>query len=254
MQAGKLRQALEAVIFAASPNAYSHPTLSGVNFEFDAAKLTLAAADGFRLARRVVDLELAAVAEPFSALVPAQTLRELRYLLKDVADREDDEVLFYVNDAHTQAQFLCGSDLLLTTQLIDGNFPAYQRIIPDLNAYPVTVTVSRSQLLQAVKRARIFSDMLVRFTCRSDLDAETLTVEAEGAEAGNGETELGVDLAMPEDVFSISFNPKFFIQLLQAINTEQVTLAFKNANRPGVVYPAAGTWQTHIHVIMPMAL
>lgn len=254
MKAGNLRQALEEVIFAASPNEYSHPTLAGVNFEFDADKLTLAAADGFRLARRVVDLELTTVEEPFSVLVPGQTLRSLLYLLRDVEEQEDDEVLFQVNDGGTQAQFLCGPDLLLTTQLIDGNFPDYQRIIPDLNTYPVTVTADRSALLKAVKRARIFSNLMVRFTCRADLDTKTLTIETEGAGAGNGETELSVDLAMPADTFSIAFNPKFFTQLLQAISTSTVTLAFKSAGRPGVVYPDGDdTWKRHIHVIMPMA-
>jgi DNA polymerase III sliding clamp (beta) subunit (PCNA family) len=84
--------------------------------------------------------------------------------------------------------------------------------------------------------------------------ANTLTVEAEGATAGNGETALSVDLSMPEDTFSIAFNPQYLIQLLKAIQADQVILAFKNANRPGVVYPVGdGTWQTHIHVIMPMA-
>ena len=254
LQAGKLRQALEAVIFAADVSSYgSHPVLASVKFEFDTDSLTLVTADGFRLARRVVKLELATVAEPFSALVPVETVRELLYILKDLERQADDDVLFHVNDTGTQAQFLCGPDLLLTTQLVDGNYPDYQRIIPDLNAYPVTITVGRSQLLKAVKRARIFSNLMVRFSC--DVDAKhTLTVAAEGAAAGNGETALSVDLAMPEDTFTIAFNPKFFTQLLKAVPADQVTLVFKNANRPGVIYPAAGSWREHIHVIMPMAL
>ena len=252
MRAGNLRQALEAVVFAAAANDYTHPVLASVKFEFDTDSLTLATADGFRLARRVVELELTTVAEPFSALVPVKAVRELLYILKDLERQPDDDVLFHVNEAGTQAKFLCGPELLFTTQLVDGTYPDYQRIIPDLDTYPMTVSVSRSQLLRAVKRARIFSDLLVRFSCHGD--TATLTVAAEGAAAGNGETELSVTLTTPEDVFNIAFNPKFFIQLLQAVNADQVILAFKSAARPGVVYPTGDdVWKQHVHVIMPMA-
>jgi DNA polymerase-3 subunit beta len=259
LHVGNLSAALQRVIFAASAEDYSHEILTGIKAEFSANTLTLAAADGFRLAREVVTLATETVVDPFSVVIPAAALKELLHILK--AQPQDTALLFATNDPPhpTQAQFLCG-DVLLTTQLLDvDRYPDYQRIIPDLATYPTTVTLRRTALLKACQRAQIFSPHLVYLNINpasSNSAKGELTVKAEGPDAGHGETVLDAEIDVRGTaVRQMAFNPRFLIQLLQHLSAAQVTLAFQKTARPGVFYPAVGAtpWEDYVHVIMPLA-
>ena len=251
LKAGNLYRALRKVAFATANREVAHQILQGVNAEFAENSLTLASADGFRLARQVMPLELETVTEPFSVTIPGRSVQELLRLLKVMPDAAP--VLFKANRRNTSAQFLCGNALLTTVLLYSTEFPDYHRIIPDMSTYTTRVTVDRRSLLKACDRARIFSNDMIYF----HLASETLTVTA-AAHSGllnEGQTFLSAKVTNTE-VTKIAFNPRYVIEVLKAIKDDQVVLALGGAGRPGVFYAYAAdevdAWRDYIYVVMPM--
>ena len=249
LKAGNLYRALKKVVFAAGNREVAHQVLQGIHAEFAEHSLTLASADGFRLARQVMPLELETVTEPFSVTIPRQAVQELLRLLKVMPGEAP--VLFTANRRDTSAQFLCGNALLTTVLFYSAEFPDYHRIIPDMNTYPTRVTADRRSLLQACERARIFSTNLIYF--HSAPDTLTVTATANSGLLNEGQTVLSAKVTDTE-VTKIAFNPRYIIEMLKVLEADQVVLAFSGAGRPGVFYAADETdaWRDYIYVVMPM--
>jgi DNA polymerase-3 subunit beta len=250
LKAGNLYRALKKVAFAKANREVTHEVLQGVHAEFAENSLTVVTADGYRMARQVMTLELEAVTEPFSVTIPGPSVDEMLKVLKRVP--ETASVLFKANKRGTSAQLLCGNALLTTKLYYEVRFPDYQRIIPDMHTYTTRVTVDRNVLRKACERARIFS----RDTIYFHIDPGTLTITAtadSGLLLNEGQTALSAKVTNTE-VKKIAFNPRYIIEVLKALESDQVTLAFSDSNRPGVVYGAgeADAWRDYIYVIMPM--
>jgi DNA polymerase-3 subunit beta len=228
-----LKEMIAQVAFAAATDE-SRPILTGVLIEATGEALTLAAADGFRLSVRSAPL----FAEPFRVIVPARALTELARVVGDA-----DEVRLAVTDNRNQIIFDAGQ-VVLVSQLIEGNFPDYRRIIP---AAPTTATtVETALLLKAMRRAYIFARdaaNIVKFTINGNL-----TVRAEATEAGGNEEQLEAQIEGAGH--EIALNAKYVIDALGAANGGQIVIRTSDATRPAL-FEVVGQdgWQ---HVIMPM--
>ncbi len=249
LKAGNLYRALKKVAFATANREVTHRILQGVNAEFAEHSLTLASADGFRLARQVMPLELATVTAPFSVTIPGQSVDELLRLLKVMPEAAP--VLFATRHRNTSVQFVCGNALLTTVLFYDRQFPDYHRLIPDMNTYPTRVTVDRRSLLQACERARIFSTNLIYF--HTAPETLTVTATANSGLLNAGQTVLSAQVT-DTAVTKIAFNPRYIIQMLKVLDADQVVLAFSGPGRPGVFYAAdeSEAWRDYIYVVMPL--
>jgi len=139
-----LHQGISQVVFAAATEE-SRPVLTGVDAQFDGALLTLAAADGFRLA--VYKLPLATpVSQKAEVIIPARTLAELSRL----AAEQEEAVEITVNPDKSQALFRL-KDIELVSQLVQGTFPQYSQLIPQ--SYTTRATVEVDGFLRATKTA-----------------------------------------------------------------------------------------------------
>ena len=236
--AGDLQAALQRVTFSASTDQ-SFPVLTGVLAEFAEDTLTLVTADGFRLSRQTVTLPNT-IADPFSVILPASSLKKLQSILKRV---DEAEVVTFVSDAR-RARFLAGSTLV-TTQLIDGNYPDYERIIGGA-AESTTIQIGRKAFLAACQRARIFNNSVVRLEANG-----SFVIQAPAQGSGQGETVLDVETEGEEGCRS--FNPKFLIQALRAVETDRVTMRYNmtGSNPASLGVTGDDDW---LHVVMPMAV
>lgn len=113
-----LREGISRVAMAAATDE-SRPVLTGISVEFEGERMTLAAADGFRLA--VYKMPLArAVEGKTTVIVPARTLNEIQRLLGE----QEEPVHITVNDQRSQAIFRL-NNAEIVTQLVQGTFPNY---------------------------------------------------------------------------------------------------------------------------------
>ncbi len=248
MQAATLKQAIGEVVFAAAPDD-TRPVLAGVLMRVAGDSLTLAAADGFRLAVRTVTLS-----EPVGDLqmiVPARTLNEVARLLPG---EEGEQVTISATAAQNQVLFAFGRTEV-TSRLIEGQFPDYQRIIPPESK--TNVVLSTTDFLRATRAAAVFArdnSNIVRLECtppteNAELAVGRVMVKSTSAEMGDNEGQL--DANITGDEVQIAFNGKYLRDALEAIESAQVALQISGASSPGIIKPV-GEADGYLHVIMPM--
>ena len=241
-----LRMAIGQVAFAAAVDE-SRPILTGVLAQFADDRLTLAAADGFRLSVRLVQLPQA-VPDPFSIIIPARALVELGR----VSGEQTDPVFITVTPTRNQVLFQL-TDVVLVSQLIDGNFPDFRQIIPRESG--THAVLDAGVFLKACKTAQIFARdaaniARLRVKPGTELAPGHMVVSATAAETGDDVSEL--DAAVSGEEMEIAFNVRYLIDVLSVVGTPQVALDTMTASSPGVLRPVGEDDFTH--VIMPMHL
>ncbi len=238
------RQGLNQVVFAAASEE-SRPVLTGVDAQFDGDMLTLAAADGFRLA--VYKLPLAdKVSQKTEVIIPARTLAELNRLMTD----GEEKVEIIVNPNKSQALFRL-KDTELVSQLIQGTFPQYAQLIPQ--SHTVRAVVDVAEFLRATKTASIFArdgSGIVRLEMSSgrELTPGKIKISARSEEIGDDVGEI--DATVEGEESKIAFNGRYLIDVLSVLRESQVALETTNPSSPGVIRPVGV--DNYIHVVMPM--
>ncbi len=238
-----LKDMVAQVEFAAATDD-SRPVLAGVLLKFEPGRLTMAAADGFRLAVREQEVEF--TGQPMSVIVPAKALVAAAKLL----ERSDGLVELSVSENRTQSLFRA-QNIEVVSRLVDGNFPNYGQIIP--KEYGTRVALPTHEFLRSIRRAAIFArDSSNVVTLGVEPGDETkegrLLITATAPEMGGGADELP---ARVEGVgVEVSFNSKYLVDVLGVVGTGEVQLLANAANAPGVVRPVGRDgYQT---VLMPM--
>jgi DNA polymerase-3 subunit beta len=244
---GDFREMIHQVAFAASSDE-ARPVLMGVLVQVDQDKLTMAAADGFRLSVRKAVLSTPS-SSPVSAIVPAQALKELARVATD----GEEPIYMVLPKGRGQVVFRV-KDVEVVSQLIDGTFPDFQQIIP--RSYKSRTLVSTSSLLKACKQAEIFAregSNVARFnikSAQSEMQPSEVEITATSEETGKNETI--VEATVDGSGLLIAFNVKFLREALEVIRTPNVALETSAPNAPGVVRPVGD--DQFLHVIMPMHL
>jgi len=242
-----LHQMIGQVVFAAAVDE-ARPVLTGVFTHFEDSRLTMAAADGFRLSVRTAELP-APVPESIGVIVPARALAELAR----IAPKEEEEAIeVSITPSRSQILFQM-KDATLVSQLIEGNFPDYKAIIP--KTYNTRTVVSTADFLKAVRIAFLFAreaSNIVRLQIMpgTELAPGHMTVAATSAELGEniGEIEASIE----GEPIEIAFNARYLIEVLSVIPTAQVALETTTPTSPGVIRPVGE--EDFTHVIMPMHL
>ena len=244
IDAKTLREAITQVVFSAATDD-SRPVLTGVDIVVEGDQLTLAAADGFRLAVRTLKLKKK-VAERQEVIVPSRALSELNRLLQD----QEDPVQVTFNANKTQVLFKL-KDVELVAQLIQGTFPDYSRLIP--KEWGSRAVVEVRDFLQETKIASIFArdgSGIVRITFQGGDDGAPgqMTVAARAEEIGDNTGAL--DAAVEGEPSKIAFNGKYLQEVLQVLDGGRVALETTGPSQPGVIRPIDN--DTYVHVVMPM--
>jgi DNA polymerase-3 subunit beta len=239
-----LGKGISHVAFAAATEE-SRPVLTGVDARFNDDQLTLAAADGFRLAVYKLNLSQS-VNQQAEVIIPARTLTELNRMMTD----EEEGVDVTINPNKSQALFRM-KNTELVSQLVQGTFPQYDQLIPQGHSTRVTVDVA--DFLRATRTASIFArdgSGIVRLVAGSDGDSTPgkLTISARSEEIGDDVGEI--DAAVEGEEMKIAFNGRYLIDVLGVLAESQVILETTNSSSPGVIRPVGS--DNYVHVVMPM--
>lgn len=245
VEAGRLRNLIGRTAFSAATDD-ARAVLKGVHLRLDGARLTLAAADGYRLTECWTDLD-APAGLATSAIVPARGLRELARLLADAAE------VVEIRLEPARISFQAGGPYV-AIRLIEGAFPDYQSVIP--TSATTRTIVGTQELLRATRRAAAFaqdSQGAVRLTITPAGDGGhtgRLAVAVDATEVGDYAGEVDAEVAGP--TVEIAFNARFLVEALGVIATDRVALETTGATQPGVLKPVGDGSFTH--VLMPMHL
>ncbi|HEX4979845.1 MAG TPA: DNA polymerase III subunit beta [Acidimicrobiales bacterium] len=237
LSAASFAEALRQVVRAASSDD-SLPVISGVLMTAESSGMRLVATDRYRLAVR--DLPGTTVLrEGQQVLVPGRALHELQRLLSGA-----EEVTLRLGER--DASFEVGR-VRLTTRLIEGEFPPYQRLIPD--SYPNRLTVGKEPLLDAVRRVRLLvKDAItpVRVTLRPDgVECTVVTQEV-------GQATEDLDAKYEGGEMVMGFNPGFLIDGLEAVTGDEVVLETLDPMKPATLRSTDGA--EYLYLLMPVRL
>jgi len=239
-----LSKAIAQVQFAAATDD-TRPVLTGIHTLAEEQTLTLAAADGFRLAVHKLALT-DEVPERVEVIVPARALREVERLLSD----QTDQVEMSINGARTQVLFKMNSVEIVAT-LIQGTFPNYGQLIP--SSFTSRAEIEMKQFLQETRIAAIFARDgagIVRLQMDPSGDGQPgkLTISARAEEIGEHRGDM--DVKMEGDESKIAFNSRYLQDVLQVLEVESVALETTSPSSPGVLRPIGD--DSYVHVVMPM--
>lgn len=199
--------------------------------------LRIVATDGHRLA--CVESPLPQGAENLAGvIVPRKTITEIRKLLDDTSvdtvtiSMSDNKVRFTLND------------VTLTSKLIDGTYPDYERVIPTGNDKSLELSVK--DLAAAVDRVSVVAERTRAIKMITGQNHVTITTSS--PELGSAQEEI--EAVYDSEVLEIGYNFRYLLDILAEITGEQVRISFADASSPSVIHDTSDS--SAIFVLMPM--
>jgi DNA polymerase-3 subunit beta len=217
--------------------------LNGALFVLRNDTMSLVATDGHRLALVTVKRDPKANdGEETKPILPKKTLGELARLLTE----GDGDVGFERGENHL---FFDVGGRMLISRMIDGQFPAYERVIPKGN--DKHIEFERDRLTSAVKRVALLSNERSR-AVKFQIDKNKVDVTSSSPEFGEAKETLPVDYAGPP--MQICFNAQYVLDFLSAVTTDVVALDLKDEVSQAVMSPVGAEGYEYTYVIMPMRI
>lgn len=234
-----VKDLIKSVVFAASVDE-TRLILTGCLLIWDGQTLKLAATDMHRLAVNSITTE-GAQGKELSVIVPSRALGEV---VRSLSNDPDDKITITVGD--NQIMFNLG-DLTVTSRLIEGQFPNYERVIPTES--DKRVIVERQALAAALKRASIVARTEANKVMLHS-QGGVLTIQAESGEVGQAHEE--VDIKLEGEDLEIAFNAEYLLDVMGVIETPSVEIGLTGPLSPGVIRPADDS--AYLYVVMPMQM
>ncbi len=241
MEAMDLRRLIEKSKFAISTEETRY-YLNGIYFHVtDAAdgpeRMRAVATDGHRLARVELPAPKGASGMP-NIIVPRKTVVELSRLIEN----SEGVVEIGVSDSKIRFEF---DGVILTSKLIDGTFPDYQRVIPEGN--DKVLNINGKEFAQAVDRVSTISTEKSR-AVKINLDRDRLDLAVTNPESGNASEELLVEFNA--DPIEIGFNARYLLDVMGQLDGDEAQFLFADSGSPTIIRDMGDN--TSLYVLMPM--
>jgi DNA polymerase III subunit beta len=217
----------------------TRPVLTGVLISAGAQELTMVATDSYRLSVKHAALE-SPLEGTIEANVPARALQELARIAQSVEESE-----LAVSLGQNQVVFEIG-DIVLSSRLIDGQFPNYRQLLPESVEHELRL--SSSEIADVVRRISLLAQK--NAPLRLSFAEGELTVSAQTPDVGEASEALPVPFS--GDPLDIGFNPEFLRDGLESVESDELVLKLISPLRPGLIEsPDGGEF---VYLIMPIRL
>jgi DNA polymerase III subunit beta len=217
----------------------TRPVLTGILVSATGEELRMVATDSYRLSVKETKLE-AALSGAFEANVPARALQELTRIVQ----HENAETLS-VSVRANQVVFAVGG-VVLSSRLIDGQFPNYRQLLPD--TYEHELRLGGSEVAEVVRRISLLAQK--NAPLRLAFTEGELTVSARTPDVGEARETIPVPFA--GEPLEIGFNPEFLRDGLEAVESGDVLLRLISPLRPGLLESGDGSGFQYL--LMPIRL
>ena len=217
--------------------------LNGALFVLRHDSMSMVATDGHRLALVTTPREAKGEkTEDLRTILPKKTMNELSRLLLE----GDGEVLFEKGENNL---FFMIDGRLLVSRVIDGQFPAYERVIPKGN--DKRIEFERDRLSSAIRRVALLSNERSR-AIKITVEPGRVDIASNSQEFGEAHEQLAVEYGGPQ--LHISFNAQYVVDFLNAVQTDIIAIEFKDEASQTVMRPAGNSDYDYTYVVMPMRI
>ncbi len=232
-----LQEGIEYTIFSAARESTRY-ALNGILWEVSGKKLSLVATDGRRLAKSTVTLEKTATLPENRIIVPAKTMS----LLDKIPAHDDGTVkIRFVNN---QIVLACET-VVVSSNLVEGNFPKYEDIIP--KDHDKKITLPTGAVLSAVRRAALLANEDSK-GIKLALNKGTLVFTSRAPETGDAKIDMAIEY--DAEPIEIGFNPQFLIDVLRVMKVDEFELHLGQSDRPGLIKSGSN----FLYIVMPVNL
>jgi DNA polymerase-3 subunit beta len=236
VESAVFREMIERTLFSVC-NDETRFHLNGVYFESDGSKARMVSTDGHRLSKveRTIPNgpKLSA-----GVIIPKKGLLEIRKVLDAGPNCK-----IAIKTPHL---FIVQEDIALAVKLIDAQFPPYDQVIP--KEHKKVITVDRVRFIDGLRRAQLMSSETRGVKVAAT--KEGITITSDNPDLGEVREELDADYS--GEPIAIGFNPKYVVELLGQMGSDQVTLKLGNELDPGLIEPTGG--DMYLGVVMPMRI
>lgn len=236
-------QSISQIAFSAAIDD-SRPVLTSILCQFNKDSLTLVATDGFRLSFKTIKLNQEINlkdGESITILVPARSLIEVTKLAKN-----NQKIKIGVTNDNHQITFVL-DDIELSSRLIEGEFPNYEKLIPE--SYSTKVYLNRDELLQSVKIASVFAKESANVV-KVNIKNNNLELSANAPQIGQNKVNL--ETKTEGENLEIAFNYKFLTDFLSVCKSTEILIELNESLTPVFFYDQSDP--TFTHIIMPVRL
>lgn len=232
----ELIEMIVQTVFAVSDDETRY-FMNGVYLENSEGQLVMVATDGRRLSyiKKQVDGQ---IPEFSGVIVPPKILNLIRKLASG-----EGTVQLAVTEKNIYVQF---DNQRITSALIEGQFPNYQRVIPDEQQYHIRV--KQAELQEALKRVSLLVEKSRRIYLT--VQDESIILKSEENDIGRATEEISCEYEGPETTIALNF--MYLTEPLRVIESEDITLHFTEKNKAITINPEPET--DYFHIVMPMQL
>lgn len=240
LSAADLKRLIEKTRFAISTEEtryylngiYLHTAKSGKG-----ENLRAVATDGHRLAQVELDLPKGAAGMP-GVIVPRKTVHELHRLIEASGDT------VHVGVSQAKIRFEIGT-VTLTSKLIDGTFPDYERVIPQGN--DKVLKVPNAEFMSAVDRVSTIASERGR-AVKLNIAPDKLVLSVNNPDGGSATEEIGVEYKSPP--LEIGFNARYLLDIAGQLEGDEASFMLADPASPTMVRDTGD--KTALYVLMPM--
>jgi len=242
----ELLNAISLTSFATS-KFESTSILSGASFKVDGNKFEIAATDGSRLARYIGDLPGSEKVKNKSAVIPGRALTELDRLM-DTFKEGNEFISVYFLPGQIIFQ---NEDFSLSTRLINGTFPEYDKLIPKEQENKAIFT--RNELLSALERVAILANERTNVIKLSFKKGEkTAQLNSNSPDYGNATDEISVEYTGSS--VEIAFNYRYLTEVLRNLQADKIMLEMETSLSPILLKLPEKSDYNYTYLIMPVQL
>lgn len=233
-----LKNIIAQTNFAVSTSE-TRPVLTGVNWLIQNNELICTATDSHRLALRKLKLEDEEIDDK-NVIIPGKALSELN---KIVSDSEEDINIFF---ASNQVLFKVGH-INFISRLLEGNYPDTTRLFPE--NYETKIILDNSEFYHAIDRASLLAREGGNNVIKLSTDVDKVELSSTSPEIGTVKEDVSTDNVEGESL-KISFNSKYMMDALKAIDNDEVQVKFFGTMRPFILKPKDD--ETVVQLILPI--
>lgn len=225
LESQELKQIIKQTSFAAATSE-SRIILTSVNFNIYNDKLEIISTDSFRLAKKILAVNLDV--KPVHLNIPCKALDELNKIL----DSTNKDV--YITFGNNRILFAFDNTLFMT-RLVEGNYPNTNSLFP--SEYLFTVKFNRNELIKATDRASLFieNDNVSKVKLRFTTD-KRVEISSDSTEMGKVVEEIyPLEVSEPMS-FEIAFSPKYLMDALKSFDSEVLAINFTGEIKPAIIH------------------
>jgi DNA polymerase-3 subunit beta len=250
-----LKQLIDKTHFSISTDE-TRAHLNSALFEWDGDTVRMVTTDGHRLSK--MEVKVAGRQASATMLIPLKAIQELRRLCDEMLanpapgpEGKDAKQTLQITQSGSSA-FFQGGGMTFSVKLVDAQFPPYAQVIPQSTAREVRAPrAAFADALRAVSIAASERTGGVKLGFQNG----TMRITSESPDSGDGFDEIPVEYG--GQPMTIGFNAKYFLDVLAALDDEEVSLGLSGELDPAVLRPVGGKEKAEkqfLAVVMPMRI